>query len=135
MLDAVALMRTQGLSLSAAAREAGTRPATVRRYAAPALVQQGRRHQVTPSDRLYRRMRVLTPDGRRDVDVRSSRQASRVAAHYNAIQHYLRTGDDTALRKFRNVCVGGQPLATDLQAIERHASAGELAIDDIYPHR
>lgn len=133
-LDALARMR-HGQTLTTAARDAGTTPATVRRYAEPGLTRTGRRWAATPSDRLYRRMTVLSVDGRVEVDVRSSAQASRVAAHYNAIDHYLRTGDTRPLRRFAQTTVGGVRLQTDLDAIERQARAGELSIDDIYPHR
>jgi len=133
-LDALARLR-HGQSLTAAARDAGTTPATVRRYASPALVRDGRRWSATRTDRIYRRMTVLSTDGRVDVDVRSSAQASRVAAHYNAIDFYLRTGDARPLKRFATVSVGGRRLQTDLDQVERWARAGELSIDDIYPTR
>jgi hypothetical protein len=134
-LEALSRMRTENLSLTAAARAAGTTPTTVRRYAAPALTQHGRRTVATSTDRIYRRMVVLTPDGPREVDVRSSAQASRVAAHWNALDTYLRTGDTAGLRKFANKRIGGLALATAPEQIEAYARRGELAIDDIYPHR
>lgn len=135
-LEAVSWMRTSRLSLSAAARASGTTPRTVRRYAAPALVQSGRRATASPTDRLYRRMAVLsTNGGRQDVDVRSSAQASRVAAHWNAIDRYLRTGDTTVLQPFRHRTVGGQQLVTDPAVIEAYARRGELAIENIYAYR
>lgn len=134
-LETVSRMRTSRLSLSAAARASGTTPRTVRRYASPALVQTGRRTAAAPTDRLYRRMTVLSTDGRMEVDVRSSAQASRIAAHYNAIDFYLRTGDTRPLKRFASVTVGGRRLETNLDQVERWARAGELSIDDIYPTR
>jgi hypothetical protein len=134
-LEAVSLMRTENLSLTAAARAAGTTGATVRRYAGPALTQHGRRTVATTSDRMYRRMRVLTPDGPQEVDVRSSAQASRVGSHWNAVDAYLRTGHTAGFRKFTTMRIGGVALATDPEQIEAYARRGELAIDDIYPHR
>lgn len=134
-LDAIARMRRNGQTLTTAARDAGTTPTTVQRYASPALVQVGRRWSVTKADRIYRRMRALTSNGPLDVDVRSSAQASRVAAHYNATDLYLRTGDPGPLQRFANVSIGGHRLLTDLDQVERHARAGELSIDDIYPSR
>ena len=135
-LEAVSRMRIGRLSLSAAARASGTTARTVRRYAAPSLVQTGRRTTAVPTDRLYRRMALLAADGgRRDVDVRSSAQASRVAAHWNAVDRYLRTGDTSVLKPFRNRTVGGQQLATDPAALEAFARRGELAIESIYASR
>ncbi len=133
-LDAVARMR-HGQTLTTAARHAGTTPATVRRYASPALVRDGRRWSVMKTDRIYRRMSVLSTNGRVEVDVRSSAQASRIAAHYNAIDFYLRTGDARPIKRFASVSVGGHRLQTDLDQVERWARAGELSIDDIYPTR
>jgi hypothetical protein len=134
-LEALSRMRTDGLSLSAASRAAGTTPGTVRRYAGQALISDGHHARVTASDRLYRRMSILSSDGRVEVDVRSSAQASRVAAHYNAIDFYLRTGNAQPLKRFARISVGGRRLATDLEQVERWARAGELSIDDIYPAR
>lgn len=133
-LDALAHMR-RGETLTSAATHAGTTPATVRRYASAGLTQQGRRWQVTPTDRIYRRMRVLGVDGLTDVDVRSSRQATRVAQHHNAVDRYLRIGDARGLRRFTNTRIGGVLLMTDLDQLQRQAQIGELAIDDIYPTR
>ena len=42
-LNAVAKMRSSGMSLTEAARYAGTTPATVHRYAEPALTHRGNR--------------------------------------------------------------------------------------------
>ena len=134
-LDALSQMRNENMSLTAAAHASGTTAKTVRRYAGAALTQHGRRTVASTTDRLYRRMVVLTPDGRREVDVRSSAQASRVAAHWNALDTYLRTGNSQPLRKFGSMRIGGFALATSLGQIEEYARLGELAIDDIYPHR
>jgi hypothetical protein len=134
-LEAVSRMRSENLSLTAAARASGTTAATVRRYAAGGLTQHGRRTVATTSDRMYRRMVVLSPDGPREVDVRSSAQASRVGAHWNAVDAYLRTGNERALRKFASVRIGGVALVIDPEQIETYAHRGELAIDDIYPQR
>jgi hypothetical protein len=133
--DALARMRSSGLSLTAAAAKAGTTPATVRRYVGPVLSRQGRHIVASRADRLYRRMSVLTPDGRRDIDIRGSRAASRVAAHWAALDHYLTTGDDKPLRKFAGVRVGGVALAAKPSQVEKHWTRGELDIDDIYPDR
>lgn len=134
-LDAVARMRSAKVPLRVAATAAGTTPATVLRYAPSALTRQGRGYTVAPTDRLYRRMAVLTANGRAEVDVHSSGQARRVAAHWNAVDAYARTGDQTVLAPFRRTRVGGQLLLTDPDGIERWATRGELSIDEIYPHR
>ena len=134
-LDALRRMRTDHLSLPAAARAAGTTPTTVRRYANPALTTDAGRIVATPADRLYRRMSVITPTGRQDIDIRGSRAAAKVAAHWNAVEHYLATGDTSRLDRFVGVRVGGADLATRPSDVEEHWTRGELDIDDIYPYR
>ena len=101
-LDAVVRMRGEGLSLTRAAARAGTTVAAVKRHAGPALEKQpGGRYRATPHDRLARRLEFLTPTGRIQLDVKDSRSASKVAAHAAAVDRYLKTGDDRALRRFR----------------------------------
>jgi hypothetical protein len=87
------------------------------------------------ANRIYGRTRVLTTDGVKEVDVRSSAQASRVGAHWNAVDTYLRTGHTAGLHKFTTMRIGGVALATDPEQIETYARRGELAIDDIYAQR
>jgi hypothetical protein len=134
-LNAVAQMRGRGMSLSEAARHAGTTPATVRRYVEPALTSRGNRVVATGGDRLYRRMVVLTPQGRQEVDLRGSRVASLVARHHDAVRSYIRTGDITPLAWFRGKKVGGVEFATDPKDLETAAIRGDLDVDDIYPDR
>lgn len=138
-LDAVAIMRKESLSLGQAARAAGTTTAAIKRHAGPALERDNRgRYGAKASDHLVRPMLVLTPDGLITLDVRDSRTASKIAAHHNAVKHYLDTGDDRALRAFRGrrggVTVGKRfyPFITDTSVLDRLADAGELAFDDLY---
>jgi hypothetical protein len=132
-LDALARMRAEGLTLTAAAADAGTTPATVRRYAGTALTRDGGLWRASPADRLYRRMAVYGPHGRVDVDVRGSRAASLIGRHANAIGRYLATGDPSYLAPFIGTRIGGVELLTDPNRIEQLAARRELDIDDIYP--
>jgi hypothetical protein len=131
-LEAVSLMRREGLSLTAASRKASTTPATVRRHAGAALDQRGRTVAVKPVDRLRRRMKVLTPDGVIDLDLRSSRQASLAAEHWAAVRHFLATGDTAPLAAMRGVRVAGVDLETNPDRIEAWGRIGEIDLDDIY---
>lgn len=54
--------------------------------------------EVTP----YARMRVLTVDGPKIIDVVDPTDASRIAQHWNAIRAFLGTGDETALAEFED---------------------------------
>src|SRR5438270_13800868 len=126
-LDALAEMRRTGLSLTRAAGRAGTTPNTVRRYAGSALERGPRRRIIASSaDRLYRRMPVLTTEGVREVELHGSRAASLIGRHWNAVQHYLRTGDESELREFSGKTVAGLRLETDADAIDAGARTGEL---------
>ena len=139
-LDAVARMRSAGLSLSQAARAAGTTSNAVRRYAGGALTQTaGGRVQVKASDRLVRPMLVPTADGPITLDVRDSRSATLLARYWSAVGHYLNTGQTDGLRRLRGrgVTIRRQtyPLITDPAALDALADAGELTFDDIYELR
>jgi hypothetical protein len=132
-LDALALMRREGLSLRAAAQQAGTTSAAVLRHAGPALEQAKGRYRAKPGDRLLRVMAVLGPQGvMHEVELRRSRQASLVGEHWAAIQHYLRTGDDSRLIALDGKVVAGIPLETDPEMVDEWERRGELEIDDIY---
>jgi hypothetical protein len=132
-LDALARMRSGGQSLTRAAREAGTTPAVVRKYVGSAL-RRTRDGGVTAkaSDRLYRRMTAITPDGPALVEVRGSRAASLIGKHANAVRKFVETGDARDLHKFRGKTVGGRSLATDPEVLRRLARRGEVEFEDIY---
>lgn len=132
-LETVSLMRTQKLSLSRAARAAGTTRATALRYAGDALERDAAgRFRARRADRLFRRMQILGSNGRTEVDVRGSHAASMNARHWNAVKRFLVTGDVAVLRPFVGKRVGGHVLMTDPDAIEEEARRGEVAFEDIY---
>jgi hypothetical protein len=128
-LDALSGMR-RGQSLTAAAREAGTTPRTVRKYAGAAVKRPGSRY-VLGRDRLYREPLILTNTGLRNVGV-TRRDASTAGRYMNALKRYRNTGEDSALRRFNGVSIGGYELETDLDLIDELAARGELDFEDIY---
>lgn len=87
---------------------------------------------VTPADRLYRRMTVISPDGTVTVEVRGSRAASLIGRHHNAVQDFIATRDPAVLRDFRGKSVGGHELATDPTLLRRLGREGELDFPDVY---
>ncbi len=132
-LEALALIRRKGLSLTRAAKRATTTRNTVLKYAGSALQRRpDGRYAAKRADRLYRRMRILTPDGVRVIGIRGSRAASVAGEHASAIHHYLATGDDSRLRALVGKRVAGAPPETDLAAIEAWARLGVLDFEDIY---
>ena len=129
-LDALALTRREGWSLTRAARMVRSDPRTVRRHVGTALRKEGSRWRPRPFDRMPRPMRVMTDSGPTLVVVRDSRTATLIAAHSNAVQHYLRTGDDGRLRKLRrkHFQIDGERVALVVAPtrIDRLAEGAEL---------
>ena len=103
--------------------------AGVLKYAGPAIERgPGGRLIPTASDRLYRRVPVLTDKGVILLDVRSSRRATMAADYRNAIRAYLE-GDDPngdGLRRFAGHSVGGERFLTNLDDIDAWAKRGEV---------
>ncbi len=138
-LEALGLMRRDGLTLGKAAKAVNTTPAAVKRHAGAGLTREGQgRYVAKPVDRLYRPMRAPTPAGVVTLDVRDSRAASKVGDYWNAVRRYLATGDETALHQFRGrrggVTVGKRfyPFVTDPDHLDALFDTGDLDFDDIY---
>lgn len=136
-LEVVQLMRREGLSLSHAAKQAGTTPNAVRRHAGRALERTGSGgYRAKPYDRMVREMRFLTGEGLMVLPVRDSRSATKLARYMAAVDHYLRTGDDARLRRFRGkgiwVDKRFHPFITDLDLLDRLANAGEVSFEELY---
>jgi uncharacterized protein YaaR (DUF327 family) len=73
----------------------------------------------------------------REVALRDSRQASQIAEYANAVQKYLQTGDDSALRKLKRRSITDATgkrvrLLMDLEEIDRLGSAGVLSFESLY---
>ncbi len=124
-LDALSKVR-HGETLTRAAQQAGTTPNTVAKYAGEQLRREGGRTVASRSDRLYRVMNAVTTEGVVEVSLRSSRQATLVGEHANAIKKFLLTGDAEPLRKFAGVKVGGRELETRPEVLEDLERSGEL---------
>ena len=134
----ISKMRAEGVSLRQASREFGVDPRTVVRLGGPALQKRANgRYAAKASDRLLRVLVVPTRKGLREVAVRDSRQAGRVAEYWNAVQTFLATGDPAALRKFRGKHITDAnrkriPFLTDLKALDRLGNAGVLRFESLY---
>jgi hypothetical protein len=128
----------RGASLYAAARAEHTTPDAVLRHAGPAVSRSPRgRYLAAPFDRLVRRMKFIDAQGVRVVEPANSREASKLAAYWSAVDHYLRTGDDGPLQLFRHkkLRVRGNiwlPFVTDPAVLDHLARAGELSFEDLY---
>jgi hypothetical protein len=114
----------RGKSLARAATEAETTPNTVVRYVGAQLHREHGRVVATKSDRVFRRMWAMTTEGLQSVNANSSRQASLIGQHRNAVKNFLRSGDETPLRKFAGVKVGGKQLETRPEVLEELGRTG-----------
>ncbi len=137
VLDAISLKRRDPkLSLSKAAKASGTTLKTIRKYAEPAIQNRSGRFDVTASDRLFRPIRMVTNDGEAVIRTTSSRMASRIADHNNALRTYVLTGDASGLKRFEGKVIrnGGKTyqFVTDRRTIDRQIRAGGIHFVDIY---
>ncbi len=131
-LRVLADMRANRSTLQEAAAAQRTSPELVRFWIDDALLSRTPRTRARAADRLYRPMRVLTADGPGEVEVRGSRAATTLGQYWNAVYHYLETGDTSRLDRFDGVRVAGATLTSDTGVIEHVANTGELAFESIY---
>ena len=131
-------MRAERVSLRRASKEYGIDPEVVLKLGRSALrKRRNGKYVARKTDRLLRMMSVLTPEGRREIAVRDSRQASVLGKYWAAVQRYLQTGDDSALREFQGEKITDasrkrHALITDLNQLNALGSAGVLSFESLY---
>ena len=127
-----------GASLQQAAREFGLRTETLVRIGRSALRKLPNGRYVARSiNHLFRVLVLPTTQGLREIVLDDSRAASLVGRYWNAVHLYLATGDDSGLAEFVGEVVidaSGKrvPLLTNLNDLDRLASAGVLSFESIY---
>jgi hypothetical protein len=137
-LRVIAKMRSDGLSLKKAAKQEGVNPRTVSRLGRRALKRRSNgSYAVSKTDSLLRVLQVPTSEGRRELALRSSRDASTVGQYWDAVNKYIRTGDDSRLKKFegkqiRDISGNRIALITDRKELNRLGSAGVLSFENLY---
>ncbi|MGI8557665.1 MAG: hypothetical protein ACR2ND_05065 [Solirubrobacteraceae bacterium] len=78
-------------------------------------------------------IRMLTDDGVEEFEITVGSDAARIIGqHWNAVQHFLHTGETDRLNQFATTSIGGRRFAVDPDWIERWAARGELDFEDIY---
>jgi hypothetical protein len=131
-------MRTEGISVTRAAREFGIDRKEVIELGGSALrKQKNGRYTAKPFDRLLRVLVMPSADGLREVAVRDSRTASKIAEYSDAVQKYLRTGDSSALKTFKRLKLvndKGERISflTDVPKLQELGSAGVLSFESLY---
>jgi hypothetical protein len=131
-------MRARNLSLLEGSREIGIDPALVLKLGRPALQKQSNgRYVARKVDRLLRVLSELTPEGRRDIAVRDSRQATILGKFWAGVQRYLQTGDDSVLLELagtRVIDASGKrhALITDREILNKTGSVGDFSFESMY---
>lgn len=138
MPEAVSLMRSNGIPARRAAGAAGISRSTLIRRGGSALKKLANgRYATKPNDHLFRPVIVVSENGPVEVATRNFREASIAGKHSSAVERYIYTGDDSALRRLpRNYIIDAQgkriELLTDLDELDRLGSEGELSFESLY---
>ena len=134
----ISKMRSGRISLRKASKEIGVDPSKVLKLGRSALrKQKSGKYAARKTDHLLRVLSVLTPEGRREIAVRDSHQASTLGKYWAAVQRYLQTGDDSALHKFQgkkftDASRKRHLLITDPKQLNVLGSAGVLSFESLY---
>ena len=131
--DAIARMRREGLSLSAASDEAGTTPETIHKYLAAAL----RRSKVgrwvaTKSDRYIRLLSLPGAHGPVVVRARGSDEARFASNYLASVKRWQKTRKSYELAPFHGKKIGDFQLITASRTLQALDDAGLLQLDSLY---
>lgn len=135
---AVSDMRAKKTSRAKAAVSHGLSPRQLQSLGGKALRKlKSGRYVAKSYDRLLRVVVIPIADGLMEVATNDSREASRAGRFSAAVERYLQTGDDSALREFhgqhiRDANGNHIPLVTDLGKLNQLGSAGELSFESFY---
>jgi hypothetical protein len=138
VVHVISKMRSEGMSLTKASLEFGLDRRVVQARAGSALRKtKSGRYVAKRSDKLLRVLVIPTSEGLKEVAVRSSAVASKLAEHSDAAQKYLRTGDSSKIKKFADLELFDEKgnrikLLTDLNELQRLGSAGVLSFESLY---
>jgi hypothetical protein len=137
VVKVISKMRS-GASLRRALENQHISPRTVKKWAGPVLQKRSTgKWGVTKTDRLLRELRIITPDGEREILVRGSRQATQLSRYFEAVHRYLETGDTSKLVRFQGKFIkdarGVQiPFLTDQKKLKLLGYAGALSFESLY---
>lgn len=138
MAHVIQKVRSEGVSVTHAAKEYGIDRKKVIELGGSALrKQKNGRYKAKSFDRLLRVLVIPSPEGPKEIAVRDSRSASKIAEYSDAVSRFLRTGDQSKLRKFKRLRINDAEgkrikLVTDAQELTRLGSAGVLSFESLY---
>jgi len=137
-LHVLAHMRRDRVSLAVAARLEHTKPSTVLRHVGSALRQEraSARFRVAKNDKFKRFLQIPTADGYITVPVRDLKLARKLSSFANAVNYFLRTGDESRLKPFKgkSIRVRGRKIEflTGPKILSELADADALKLDQLY---
>jgi hypothetical protein len=138
VVHVISKMRSHQVSLTSASKEVGIDPRTVTKLCQSALKKNSNgRFATKPKDRMLRILVIPGLGGLTEVAVNDSRQASLIGKYSDALQKYLRTGNASGLNEFSRrgfIDASGKTVRflTDLDQLNRQASAGVLSFESLY---
>ena len=131
--EAVRSMRHDGLSLGAAARDAGTTAKTIKKYLPAALRRsKGGRWVATKSDGYTRFLSLPGPQGPVTVRARGSKEAEFASAYLASLARWAKTEKSYELDPFRSKEIDNFELVTDPDTLLALRDAGLLQLDSLY---
>jgi hypothetical protein len=80
---------------------------------------------------LTRYLQIPGPEGPIQVTAKGSKEATELAAYVSARAAFLRSGDESTLRRFQGKKIGGHALVTDPKVLTAQAEQGE-SFDQLY---
>ncbi|WP_406661903.1 hypothetical protein V7O66_05160 [Methanolobus sp. ZRKC3] len=112
----------KGKSLSTAAKEQGISVQDALKHLGNSVHKKNGRWVATKTDSIERGRWLYSNGKRVSVVVKNSRDASLISKYLNAVRTAIRTGDEAALKPFKNVTIQGAdgkdyPLETDLEKL------------------
>ena len=131
--DAIAKMRRDAAPLGSAARDAGTTPATVRKYLPAALKKSKQGKWVAAkSDRYTRTLLLPGPHGPVTVNARGSKEAQLASVYLSSLGRWERSRKSYELAPFHGKKIGGFELITASRTLRALIGAGLLQLDSLY---
>jgi hypothetical protein len=131
-------VRSERISVTQAAKEFQIDRKKVIELGGSALrKQKNGRYEAKSFDRLLRVLVIPSSDGMKEVAIRDSRTASKIAEYSAAVRKFLYTGDQSKLRPFKRLRINdaeGNPikLLTNGQQLTHLGSAGVLSFESLY---
>ena len=134
----ISKMQSSEISLQKASREIGVSQKTVVKLAGSALRKRANgKYAVNKSEKILRVLVMPTSEGLKEIAVRGFEAASKIGKYDAAVQKYLRTGDDSKLKRFRRLKLkdaSGKRIQflTDTAELKRQGLLGQFSFESLY---